>query len=889
MADVEERPAGHSGVLVSSPTVAESILVSHEWVSAGTVVGRYQIVEKLATGGMGVVFRAYDPELSRHVALKLVQQSSVDLERYANVEEYEQRLLREAQALARLSHPNVVAAFDVGKFAGALFIAMELIDGVSLRAWLSERSRSRAEIVHILLEAGRGLSAAHRAGVVHRDFKLANVMVSAQGRVQVVDFGLARTLGAVVPAERVVPAALREAPGGVPASGVSGELTRTGAIVGTAGYIAPEQFDGGASDERSDQFSYASSAFRALAGTSPYPAESIADYKAALERGARAAWPRSLPRAIRRVIDRGLMPRPEDRYPSLDALLDDLERAARPPRRVVLLVAIALGLSALAATLAVREHLSTRCQVDARSFEDVFGPEQRARVREAFGRSNNPRATDTFGLLSARLDEYRTRWQTAKQEACLAAHVRHEQSEQVLSLRNACFDSKLAQLQTTVRLLEHADAALVDRAPEAVDAVAQLRDCDDIAALVGESERLPDDPARRAQIQSLQREWDTMQAAFATGRWPELLAQARELASEAEAAAHKPIQARAMSQALIALERLARWDEVRELRPRTLELASEAKVSDVVAAQALRMLLSAVDGERMSEARAMLPLVDADVRLAGRPPTMMIRLLTYEAAILTADGEFRAAVERLGRALAECRQLGTDGLRSCLTPQRELGLLYSAQQDVASARRELEAAVALAKQAFGPRHPNVLNEYNNLAEIMLRGGDLDTAARALAEAKALAATLPENRQTANIWGNEAMLLAARGDLSAALPVFEESARRLAAAYGGSTVQASQGELYLGNCLVGLGRTSEALPHLERALELRRTLQGPPRSRAEAAIALAEALWTLPRRRAQSLELGRQALALYRGDGPRSADDAQRVERWLEERELPGLE
>ena len=888
MPDVEERPAGHSGVLVSSPTVAESILVSHEWVSAGTVVGRYQIVEKLATGGMGVVFRAYDPELSRHVALKLVQQSTMDLERYASVEEYEQRLLREAQALARLSHPNVVAAFDVGKFAGALFIAMELIDGVSLRAWLSERSRSRAEIVHILLEAGRGLSAAHRAGVVHRDFKLANVMVSAQGRVQVVDFGLARTLGAVVPAERVEPAACAPA-SGASASGASGERTRTGAIVGTAGYIAPEQFDGGSSDERSDQFSYASSAFRALTGTSPYPAESIADYKAALERGARAAWPRSVPRAIRRVIDRGLMPRPEDRYSSLDALLDDLERAARPPRRVALLVAIALGLSALAATLAVREHLSTRCQVDVHSFEDAFGPEQRARVREAFGRSNNPRAADTFGLLSARLDEYRTRWQTAKQEACVAAHVRHEQSEQVLSLRNACFDSKLAQLGTTVRLLEHADAALVDRAPEAVDAVAQLRDCDDIAALVGESERLPDDPARRAQIQALQREWDTMQAAFATGRWPELLAQARALASEAEAAAHKPIQARAMSQALIALERLGRWDEVRELRPRTLELASEAKVSDVVAAQALRMLLSAVDGERMSEARAMLPLVDADVRLAGRPPAMSIRLLTYEAAILTADGEFGAAVERLGRALAECRQLGTDGLRSCLTPQRELGLLYSAQKDVVAARRELEAAVELAKQAFGPRHPNVLNEYNNLAEIMLRGGDLDTAARALAEAKALAATLPENRQTANIWGNEATLLAARGDLAAALPVFEESARRLAAAYGSSTVQASQGELYLGNCLVGLGRSSEALPHLERALELRRTLQGPPRSRAEAASALAEALWTLPRRRAQALELARQALALYRGDGLRSADDAERVQRWLEEREPPGLE
>jgi len=879
MAVFDERPTGHhSGV----QTVPETRLVSDASFGVGTVVGRYRIVEKLATGGMGVVFRAHDPELSRHVALKLVLQSPAALDGSASVEEYEQRLLREAQALARLSHPNVVAAFDVGKFAGALFIAMELIDGVSLRAWLMEQRRSRAEVLHILLEAGRGLSAAHRAGVVHRDFKLSNVMVSARGRVQVVDFGLARTLGAVVSAEPQAPW-VDESGGAEGRSGApsNSELTRTGTIVGTAGYIAPEQLEGGTNDERSDQFGYASAAFMALSGYSAYPSESLMAYRKALLEGQRAAWPKSVPRAVRKVVDRGLARAPAERYPSLDALLEDLERAARPPRRLILLVSAALGLSALASTLAIREGLARRCDVDDSSFERVWAGEQRARVRDAFAQTGNPRAADAFALIAARLDDYRSRWHGQKQEACVAAHVRREQSEQISSLRNACLDSKLSQLGTMVGMFEHADAALVDRAPEALDALATLRDCSDIAALVGESERLPDDPQRRAQVEALQRRWDTVQAVLATGRWPDLYGQAQALARDAEALGYKPIQARALSQSLMALERMGRPEEVKALRQRTLELASEAKVYDVVAYLAVRLLLLAVDGERFGEARAMLPLVDADVRLAGRPPALQIRLLTYQAAVLTADGLFQAAGEVLERALAECRQLGPEGQRSCLTPQRELGLLHAARKDFVGARRELEAAVELAKRAYGAHHPSLLNEYNNFADVMIRAGELDTAARALAESEALAATLPENRQTASIPQLEGMILMERGDPLAALPFLEQAERRLTAVHGEQTIQSSVGKLLLGQCLTRLGRIEAALPWLERALELRRTLSSPPRSVAEASFALAEALWNKGAGRRRAIDLAQRALTSFRDEGQTGADEASSVQAWLD--------
>lgn len=881
----DERPTRDGGVQASSPTVVEAAFLPHELFKPGTVVGRYRIVEKLATGGMGVVFRAYDPELSRHVALKLVQPSSIDFERLGNTEEYQQRLLREAQALARLSHPNVVAAFDVGKFAGALFIAMELIDGVSVRAWLLEEPRTRDEILAVLLEAGRGLSAAHRAGVVHRDFKLANVMVSAQGRVQVVDFGLARTMGAVAEAtpegllaSGVIPAEWHGAGEGSQAQ--SGELTRTGTIVGTAGYIAPEQFDGATSDERSDQFSYASAAFRALTGESPFPAESLQAYRSALLRGERAAWPKSIPRAVRKVIDRGLSRLPDERYPNLDALLADLERAARPPRHVTRLVVVALGLSALAATLAVRERWSKRCDLDLGAFDRAWGAEQRASVESAFERSKNSRAADSFAQVAARLDDFRSRWQGAKQEACLATHVRREQSEQILSLRNACLDTKLAQLGTIVGLFQNADSALVDRAPEAIDTVSQLRDCSDVVTLLGESERLPDDAERRPQIERLQQRWDTQQAVFATGRWSELFEQAEALARDAERVGYKPIQARAMSQALMALERLGRQDEARALRQRTLELASEARVFDVVAYQAMRLLLVAVDGQRIGEAKAMLPLVDAAVRLAGRPPPLQIRLLTYEAAIFSADREWQAAIDKLELARAECRQLGQEGLRSCLAPQRELGFLHIFREDFAAAQRELEISVELAKQAYGPRHPTVLNEYNNLAEVLARAGHFDAASRALAESKALAATLPENRQTANIPQIEAMIVQGRGDPQAALPLFELAAERLAAAYGERTGQAALGQYLLGECLMRLGRVDEARPHLERALELRRAIAMPPLYVAEASFALAQALWSVPAERRRAHELAQQALPLFRAEGETGVAEARQIEAWL---------
>ena len=233
-------------------------------VGPGVAVGRYELVELLGSGGMGSVYRAHDPHLSRDIALKVLHQPYPT---QGDGSDYRRWLLREAQALAKLSHPNVVAAFDVSKIPrNVVFVAMELVPGESLRSWLLA-PRSPNGVIRVLIAAGRGLVAAHTAGVLHRDFKPANVMVSPDGRVRVVDFGLARLAPASAESAAAEPARTEVAERRSPL--LEGELTEPSPLMGTPGYIAPEQLRGEPADVFADQHSFAVTAFVALAGKKP--------------------------------------------------------------------------------------------------------------------------------------------------------------------------------------------------------------------------------------------------------------------------------------------------------------------------------------------------------------------------------------------------------------------------------------------------------------------------------------------------------------------------------------------------------------------------------------------------------------------------------------------
>ena len=272
----------------------------HDAVLArGTPIDRYIVLSLLGRGGMGVVYRAYDPDLDRQVALKLVGLGDLEPEQR---EQARLRLVREAQALAQLSSPNVVTVHDVGKVRDDVFIAMELVDGSTLRHWLAVEPRSPGEILRVFTAAAEGLAAAHAVGVVHRDFKPDNVMIGADGRVRVVDFGLARVTAEARASRASIPAI---------AAG-SQELTHAGAMLGTPAYMSPEQDAGREAGAASDQFSFCIALYEALYGRSPYRAANYGELVEARAHGTIVPAPAiaGVPSRVRAALQVGLAPSP---------------------------------------------------------------------------------------------------------------------------------------------------------------------------------------------------------------------------------------------------------------------------------------------------------------------------------------------------------------------------------------------------------------------------------------------------------------------------------------------------------------------------------------------------------------------------------------------------
>jgi serine/threonine protein kinase len=314
----------------------------------GSVVGRYVIESLIGAGSMGDVYAARDPELDRRVAIKVLRARASD----RAAESVATRMRREAQAMARLSHPNVVTVHDVGTFDGRVFVAMEYVDGGTLRAWLRE-PRSWREVLAVFEHAGLGLAAAHAAGLVHRDFKPDNVLVGRDGRVRVTDFGLARAVREE--AEGMPP---EEPPVATPAA-LHETITRTGTLVGTPAYMAPEQLAGAPADARSDVFGFCVALYEALYRRRPFAGATVAELRASAASGAVAA-PRGsgVPAYLHRALSVGLRRMPEQRYASMEALL----AALRPPQRArSLVVAIAIGvpLALLGVVAATRVSSST--------------------------------------------------------------------------------------------------------------------------------------------------------------------------------------------------------------------------------------------------------------------------------------------------------------------------------------------------------------------------------------------------------------------------------------------------------------------------------------------------------------------------------------------------
>ncbi|MFT3697227.1 MAG: serine/threonine-protein kinase [Kofleriaceae bacterium] len=425
-----------------------------KYLERGTNVGRYVVLDRLGEGGMGIVYRAFDPELDRAIALKLLHTKS----QTGNTIGDSSWLLREAQAMARLSHPNVVIVHDVGVVTDdQVFVAMELVDGMTLRQWLTAKPRTWREVRDIMLAAGEGLAAAHAAKLVHRDFKPENVIVGKDGRVRVMDFGLARARkGDTIPPE---------APIQMPP--LSDELTIVEGVIGTPAYMAPELFEGVDADPRSDQYSFGVVLYEALSGQRPYAKDLIPTAKSPAP-----VFPSNakVPARVADVAVRAISVHPDQRFASMRELLAALavDPGARRRRIAFGLGSVAVVAGAVVATRLIAPTPKPCQGIEAR-LDGVWDPKMKASVQAGYLATKLPFASKAYAALVPALDRYSQSWVDMSRESCQATRVRRDQTEDVLSLRQACLDQELAELGALTKLLTEPNQFVVEKAEGVVD------------------------------------------------------------------------------------------------------------------------------------------------------------------------------------------------------------------------------------------------------------------------------------------------------------------------------------------------------------------------------------------------------------------------------------
>ena len=782
-------------------------------------VGRFTVIDRLGAGGMGVVYAAYDELLDRKVALKLLHPAGL-------ARGGDERLLREAQAMARLSHPNIVSVFEVASHGAQMVIAMEFVRGQSLDAWLAAEARDWRAVLPVLLAAGRGLAAAHRAGIVHRDYKPHNTLVGVDGGVKVADFGLARASTATEPA---------------PVSEVSSgrrmldmALTRDGAVVGTPAYMAPEQHAGQPCDERSDQFSFCVTAYQALYGSLPFPTSSLEALLVAIAASTCRPAPvgSPVPTWLRRAVLRGLAPDPAMRWPSMEALLDALARdpAVTRRRRVRTgLLGVGVGLLGLLGGWIASVYGPAVCPEGVAELRGVWDDERRRTVEAALLATRLPFAATTWAHLEQDLEGYATAWTDMLGDAC-ESHRAGRQSDTQYDLRMRCLEQRRTSLATLIEVLAHTDASSLPAAALAGGALPPVATCGDLDALLTDPLRPPDDPATAPTVARVQAGLAQVRALEGTGLFARALAAADALAADAEATGHLPFVAE------LALYR------GRSLLAGPPEAADEALTAafraglrsghDDVAIEALarRIFVRGYRFGRREDALrdqetvlALLDRVEDDGRLRGE-------YLNNMGAVHLGLGEWAQAEGLFVAALAaKVAAFGPDAGELVYT-QANLGTLRNDLSRTGAALAALRAALAVGDRAFGATHPTVLLVRANLGMAYLKHGRPRDAEEALVAVREGAAARPDPDHVSLAFVEQQLgwLAVERRRPAAAVDHLLAAEARLQAA-GGDPVASANIHVLLARCDALRGDREGALRHYHVA---RAALEGSvPRTHA----------------------------------------------------------
>ncbi len=709
-------------------------------------LGRYIVLDEIGRGGMGLVWTAYDPKLDRKVALKLLKGPT-------RVGKRQARFIREAQALARLNHPNIVTVHDVDTHDGRLYMAMELVVGQTLRKWLAS-VRGVQEIIEVFVQAGRGLAAAHTANLTHRDFKPSNVLIANDGRVKVVDFGLAKHIeplpGGPSVEEDVEPSpdegafiadaktqAVSEPPDSaeimaVISSSSRGDLTQVGRVVGTPHYMAPEQYGMLIPPEVgawTDQFCFGVAMYEALYGTLPF--EGVTPYERyeniRTGRFGNHARDASVPAWLLRVLQRTMCFMPDDRYPSMEAVLEELLDDPERRRRRWLgrgATAGVLGLGLLGVVSALTTHPEVTvpprpCTGAAQHMAAVWDGTAQDSVKAAMGSSTRSFAADTAERVIEGIDDYTQDWAQQHTAICEATRVQGEQSEALLDVRMMCLDRRRGELSALIDVLGTADDTIV---LAGVGAVEQLRRPEPCAvAQPGVEPVVPEDPLRRVPFVEIRDQLDRAGAVTAAGRHAEGGELAQEAGDRAAREGFVHLRARAYLIEGRALRRQRRPKLSGErLREAIAIASSNADVHiEVHAWLDLMFVVGAMLDDR-SSAEELEFGAQAAVRRAGSSSDLTISLAMNKQAIRLKQGRVADGLKLGVHAL---HALEAKGQRESLVGAHvlsNLGIMATQGGDAVAGERWLRESLVLKRQLLGPQHPAVASSALNLANVLVK-------------------------------------------------------------------------------------------------------------------------------------------------------------------------
>ncbi|HSS01971.1 MAG TPA: serine/threonine-protein kinase [Kofleriaceae bacterium] len=668
----------------------------------GGAIGRYLVLGVLGRGGMGVVYEAYDPVLDRRIAVKLLHELTAD-----DASAGRARMQREAQALARLSHPNVITVHDVSEHGAATYIAMELVQGTTLHRW--QARKGWREIIGAYIAAARGLGAAHAAGLVHRDFKPDNVLVGDDGRVRVTDFGLARLAG------HAITAPLPQT------SPLAGSLTEEGAVMGTPSYMAPEQIDGGTVDARSDQCGWCIALWEALYREQPFIGGTLELRSAAMKSDApRPPASTQVPRAVARILLRGLQPDPEKRWPSMAALVGALERATSSRRVAIAVAGVAAAVLAVAVFVAGRSSAAPACGGAGAPVDALWAPAVERDIARVFAASGAPFAGDAVAALGRSVAGWRGRWQRIAVESCEATRV-GTQSAVALDLRTACLMRARDQVRTALAAIagaERPERKLVETA--ATRALPDLDACSDVAALAGAAAP-PRDPVARlaieAQLDALER---VAKGSVSIEHARRLIPEAERQISAAVALAWAPLTARARRR----LEELQfQLGDGKTARATLLAAAADASAAgDLDQLVEIYLELVEVEARLTSEfalGEGWSKLAGGTLARLGPRPQKQLAVTRSRGLIAQRAGRASEARDAYTAGLALAKAIGpVDELRLRI----DLGLTESDLGELTSARDHLDRALELARRELGDKHPRVAQIQHNLGTVVYRQG-----------------------------------------------------------------------------------------------------------------------------------------------------------------------